>query len=585
MLIAWTTLALLVLLFGYYAAAAWYLPRGAGPDSLAHFDVARFIYDNGRLARFPEDADRLKFTPYGTTRATRPPLSYMVSAALARALQRDGDLIKELRLGSGLLCALAAAMTFLGLWLLYERYWLALGGALLFGLLPQLAFIAAYTNDDSGAIFSATALVLSMILLLRNGLTVGTGAVFGLSIGLVLLSKYTAWLLLPLAGCFVVPYLWRLRAGSIKFIAVIALCAVVGGGWWALSNMARYGLDDPLMFGVASELIETRASIPNPEQRGYLSRGIGVVDLVLRNHMNFIGESFKSTIGNLDWLRLRLGWPQYLLYLIVFVTALAYVPLHLAAGWVARLRGEPRSEAASVTFLYLILLLMILFQVVMYVRFNLYHDVQVQGKYILPALFPVLILFAAALKALNDRVAERVRFPEAAVKPMLLVAAFAVILGSHVHALTRYVIPYYYQNPYAFRTSDFHYLDLRDLDFLKSSHQLELETAEGGLALRSLGRDPQLLLKARYCKWLGANSILHVVLDAERGGTFKIYIDEGQGFNEDASYALRYAAGSNHLILPFGIHGCRRIRLDPATEAAHLAVERIGFASMQILEN
>ena len=42
--------ALFLLFLSYYVFTAWHLPRGAGPDSSAHYDVAKFIYENGRLA-------------------------------------------------------------------------------------------------------------------------------------------------------------------------------------------------------------------------------------------------------------------------------------------------------------------------------------------------------------------------------------------------------------------------------------------------------------------------------------------------------------------------------------------------------
>ena len=68
-----------------------------------------------------------------------------------------------------------------------------------------------------------------------------------------------------------------------------------------------------------------------------------------------------------------------------------------------------RMRPAGTTWFYGILFLMTVFQIIMYIRFNLYHDVQVQGKYLLPAFFPVLILFSAALVEIGDGMADRVR--------------------------------------------------------------------------------------------------------------------------------------------------------------------------------
>ncbi len=578
-----TALLLLLVFCIYYAVAAWHLPRGAGPDSEAHYDVARFVYEKGRLAVLPDDAGSLLLTPYGTTRALRPPLSYLVAAGMAGLIHESGDsLFKSLRFGSALLCALAVMLTFLGLILLYERYWLALAGALLFGLLPQLAFIASYTNDDSGAIFAGTALAFSIILILRYGLTVRTSVAFGLATGLVLLSKFTAWVLLPAAAVFILPRLVQLRGRAIKLAAVLAITALIGGGWWIVFNMIHYGVDDPLLTRASRNLSQQHATIANPENRGYASRGIGASQLIIQNYKNFIGESFKAVVGNLDWLRLRVGWPQYLLYGLLFVMGMLYFPFRLIARNIRYGVKREVAEPDGATFFYLVLFFMLLIQIVMYVRFNLYHDVQIQGKYLLPVLLPMLVLSMAALTATFKVVDDWILQPEAVLKGALGVLAFVIIIGTHVHALTAYVIPYYFQQPLNFRTSRLQYLDFSNLDFVKAARDVELSVSPSGLLVKSMDNDPQIVLKNRYCKWLAPNSIAHIVLHAERVGHFKIYIDQGNGFRERSVHSRRYAVGSNHLIIPFGTKRCKAIRLDPAVEAGEIVLKRVGFASMSI---
>jgi 4-amino-4-deoxy-L-arabinose transferase-like glycosyltransferase len=575
--------ALFILFFSYYVFTAWHLPRGAGPDSGAHYDVAKFIYENGRLAVVPEDVDRLALTPYGSTRALRPPLSYLVSAGVAGAVGAAGSsTFVNLRFGSGLLCAFAVLLSFIGLWLLFERYWLALAGSLLFGLLPQLAFIASYTNDDSGAIFSATALVFAMILVLRKGLSGRSSIVFGISAGLVLLSKFTAWLLLPLAAGFLVPYLWRSRRFGANYMAAIAVAVVVGGGWWILFNIYHYGIDDPVLAQVSTRLSEQRAVLQDAGNRGYVSRGVGLSELILHNYKNFIGETFKATVGHLDWLRIRLGWPQYALYALIFGIGFIYLPFRLVREWIGTSSRYDPHEAGGTTWFYCTLFLMTVFQIIMYIRFNLYHDVQVQGKYLLPAFFPVLILFSAALVEFGDGIAGRVRNSASASKIVLGVLCFAIIIGSHIHGLRAYVVPYYFPQPLVFRMSTFHYVDLTNLKFVKASQDVRLRTGPEGLTAESLGIDPQIRLKDKLCKRVTVNSIIHVVLHAEKKGDLKIYIDEGKGFSESNVQGRRYGPGENHIIIPMGFARCRAIRLDPASEPGTVVIERVGIASLHI---
>lgn len=579
-----TSVVLFLLFLVYYIFTAWHLPRGAGPDSGAHYDAARFIYENGRLAIIPDDVDQLNLTPYGSTRALRPPLSYLVSAGVARMTANIGhdSTFINLRFGSGLMCAAAAAFFFLGLWLLFEHYWIALVGTLLFGLLPQLAFIASYVNDDSGAIFSGTLLMFALIRVLVRGLNTGTAVVFGLAAGLVLLSKFTAWLMLPLAACFMLPFLWRAPLRGARYIAVICVAVVIGGGWWVIFNMSHYGIDDPLLSRVSTRLSEQRAVIADAGHRGYVSKGIGLSDLVLDNYKNFLGESYKATVGHLDWLRIRLGWLQYGLYAIVFLIGISYLPLRKIRDWVGVSDRYDPGEPAAAGWFYWILFLMVLFQLAMYVRFNLYHDVQVQGKYLLPVLAPLLTLFSAALAVTVDFAGDRsrgvVRLPGA----VWVVLFVGVIMGSHLHALNAYVVPYYYQDPYVYRLSPFRYLNIRKLDFVKASKDLTLTPGKPGLSVESFGADPWIELKDTYCSWVPVNVIIHVVLRAEEIGELKIYVDQGDGFSEQSATSWRYGRGDNHLIMPMGVSACRAIRIDPASAPGKLVIKRIGFAPIHI---
>ena len=83
----------------------------------------------GRLAILPEDASKLQFTAYGSTRALRPPLSYIVAAGAAQSLSWTGIELQILfRAGSALLCALTLGLTFSALSRHLNNRWLALSG-------------------------------------------------------------------------------------------------------------------------------------------------------------------------------------------------------------------------------------------------------------------------------------------------------------------------------------------------------------------------------------------------------------------------------------------------------------------------
>ena len=178
---------MVIAFFAYYLPPALALPYGAGPDYAARFDGARFIFSEGRLAILPEDASKLQFTAYGSTRALRPPLSYIVAAAGAKSLSWTGIELQMLfRVGSALLSALTLGLVFSALNRHLNNRWFALSGVLLVGLLPQFAFIGSHLNDDRAAIFSVTFLIYCLIRLLHEPVSPSRALLPGLAIGLVI---------------------------------------------------------------------------------------------------------------------------------------------------------------------------------------------------------------------------------------------------------------------------------------------------------------------------------------------------------------------------------------------------------------
>jgi len=182
----------------YYLVTAMALPYGAGPDYTAHLDGAHFIFDEGRLATLPADEERLHFTVYGSTRALRPPLPYIVAAAAAHSLNWTGiDLHLLFRAGPALLSALTLGLIFATLRLYFNNNWYALGGVLLVGLMPQFAFIASHLNDDCAAIFSVTLTLYCLVRLLHEKSTPGLAAMTGIAIGFLALRRYCSGRLCP----------------------------------------------------------------------------------------------------------------------------------------------------------------------------------------------------------------------------------------------------------------------------------------------------------------------------------------------------------------------------------------------------
>lgn len=586
-----STLIVFLLAVSYYSYTSKNLPIGAGPDSSANYDAVKFYYQHKRLAVFPEDQDKVTYSPYGTTRLVRPPFSFILSALLVHASPfKVESYAVAFRAGSVLLCALTVALTFLGLRCYFENNWYASLGSVLIGLLPQFAFIASHVNDDSGGIFSATLLIGAFIYIHRRGVSILSVSFMGASIGLILLSKFSAWLLLPSAIIFALSFIRIEREDSVKYAATILAIIIIAGGWWVLYNTYHYGIDDPTALKINQEIAKEHRTLPPSMGQGFASKGVGFYQLIINNHRNFIGASFEATIGHLDWLRLRVGPLQYGLYLIVVIIATFYFFMrliifstHLATRTLEKFDNREFAFEA-------ILFFAILFQIFMFIWRNVYQDIQIQGKYILPVFLAVLILFLSAIRWLVQEIVRQLE--KHSLEAFWLTSRNLIQIGAvgsilfvvyvHLNGLFNYVIPFYSPPAYSLHTGTLRYVDLSKRNWTHASKDIKIEVVDGKWDITSSGTDPYLLLPAKVCEKLGNNFLVQVRFYAEKRGRFQAFVDDGSGFSERKADRIGYHTGNNTILLGLSAEHCEAIRLDPMTDKGHMTINEIAVSRLII---
>jgi len=578
----------------YYLATATALPYGAGPDYDAHFDGARFIYTEGRLAVLPEDISKLQFTAYGSTRALRPPLSYLVAAAAAKALSWTGIELQMLfRVGSALLCALTLGLVFSAASRYLNDRWLALGGALLVGLLPQFAFIASHFNDDSAAIFSVTFLIYCLIRLLREPVGPSLALLTGLALGLVILSKFTAWLFLPVAGLALMLFARPPSGRWWLSLTIAGVGIMLGGGWWIGFNIWHYGWSDPLLFNIGKTISAQFIKIDPDQVRGFAAEGISFADLVLGDYKNFVDETLIAAIGNLDWLRLRLGLPQYSLYTFVLVVGIIYVPVRWIRAALSGLRGRSQTDSRRLLFDSLLLLAVVV-QFFIYALYEWQKEVQVQGKYLLPIVICPVVLFLSWVQDVSLSEPFR-RWRPALVFgstlggvriPVLLLIALGTVVAVHVDGLRRFVIPYYDPPTRLLGLADFKPLDLTSTAAILSTFNLELTASDDGWHIHTTTKDSQIELDASVCRYFQANNLIQIRMHSSGPGTLQLFWSNGAGFADrmgESSTTAKFDSGESALMLAAGIGDCKRLRLDPTNVSAQdIVLRSISVAPLSI---
>ena len=586
------SVSVFVIFFSYYFISSNILPKGAGPDWKSNTDVAQFIYENGRLAVLPEDEKALHFTVYGGTRALRPPLSYIVSAIAARAFSFTGlDLFVLFRKGSALLCALAVALTFYGLSLYFSSYRIGLLSASIIGLMPQYTFIASYTNDDSGAIFSATLMLVVLIRIYRYGVNNTNAALFGLALGLVILSKMSAWLLLPFVILFLIIYIREPVRLLLRYSAIAGVVFMFSGGWWLALNMYNYGIDAPLLTTVYKTSAQQHRRLPPDQGVGYAAQGIGFYQLLVKNQGNFLGETAKSAIGNMDWLQLRVGPLQYGVYLLIFYSGLLYYFFSLTGYLFRRIMKKQVNEDQAKKLIFESLLVgIIIFQIIMYTWTNIYNDIQIQGKYLIPVFLAVLTLFFSATLQLSSATAHLGSRASAAGYSLnagttrnifTFMSAMILIIFIHWQAWVDYVIPFYNPPAYDVRVGEFREEPL-ELTLKQSAVNMQINKNVHGLKLISTGGDPKVILGQKICSSIKGNALLRLELRARNAGVLQIFIDEGIGYTEKYSYTARYREGDNILLVPVTSGHCQNVRLDPFVDDGTIILKSLQIAPMVI---
>ena len=423
--------------FAYYAFGAYNLPPKAGPDYGGSRAAADFYLKKERLATFPEDESMMKFSVYGNSRLLRPPMAFASAATIAKAngstVDDGSERFYYYRLASAAFGALTLVMVFATLLLLFKSIYVATFGVLMVGLLPQFAFVSMYLNDDSVSILAVSFIVFIMSWIIKSGLSTRRTIMFALAIGFAVISKKSAWVFMPIAILFYLIYVLRFNKDFFRNHFLMIFAFIIAGGWWLGFNMFHYGLNDPFLFNIGAEITERYVEI-DLSKYGFQAQGVGVSNLLLDNHKGFIFESYYAVVGYLGWLEIRLGIVQYGFYLVLVLGLVGNIAFLMSETILTKLKDR------QVQFEWL-LYLAIGLQIFAYTWVNVYRDIQIQGKYLLPIILPMLILgLSFYIKMFGNSSQRRTSVSRSMLLFLILLAPIAV----HLHAIAEYVIPFYW---------------------------------------------------------------------------------------------------------------------------------------------
>ena len=255
----------------------------------------------------------------------------------------------------------------------------------------HVAMTASVNNDTLAELLIAIGVFGLLGHLEEDKQSASSWALTGLVVGLGLVTKFQAYILLPLAGSVWLWGSWRARRLAWRpALAGLLPALLLSLPWW-LRNAALYGFSDPLGLQRHNAIVtgqpRTTAWIASYGWSAYLERFV-----------NFTFESFWGVFG---WLGVFLDNRIY--------QALALLTLLVMAGFVWqvwRWRQGREPLAPHQKHGLMLLALQVLLVVLAFVWYNLTF-VQHQGRYLFPALVPISIGFALGVESLLTKDGSR----------------------------------------------------------------------------------------------------------------------------------------------------------------------------------
>lgn len=393
-------------------------PPWQAPDEPAHYNYVKYLTTTGQFPvlhpgdyphAYLEEIKARSFPPDMPIEPIRyefhqPPLYYALAAPIYAL---TGGALLPLRLfsvalGAGIIVAAYA----IARRALPVAPWIALGAAAFVAFLPQhLATVSQVGNDVLAELLAA----LVLLILIASPCpgepwTLGRRVGLGLLLGLTLITKTTAYVVLPLVLAVMI---WRWVCERASFRRISLDAATVWGPAllialpWYARNVAIYGWPDVLGLMRHDDVV-----VGQLRTATYLAQN-GAGEYVER-----LSEfTFKSFWGVFGWLGIFMDSRSYL--------ALALITLIVLGGLLFRALIWPRrggSAAKRAAYAPVVapmeaganrtLLVLMLFTLLAYGWYNV-QFVQHQGRYLFTALIPVAIGFAIGWdEAISPRTAR-----------------------------------------------------------------------------------------------------------------------------------------------------------------------------------
>jgi 4-amino-4-deoxy-L-arabinose transferase-like glycosyltransferase len=369
------------------------------PDEWQRFDVVNFIF---KYRELPITGDmRLQYGGYGITYASTPYFPYMISGGLCILFDTIG-IGMEPYLVARLLSVISGVVTVYFCWLISNKIFRNKKVKYFFPIfvmfMPQFAFVCGYVNQDSFTIMLTAIVIYLWLLGIETNWKTKVVVATGITLGVVMLSYLNGYSII-VATLVVVLISYKNKMSKeflYKFLICIGVMFLVCG-WFFIRNAYINNGD---FLGLSySKVVAEELAIPSyrPSNRVSLNaKGVGFAEMLFSS--DWMVTSFKSfwgLFGSMDRL-MPAGF-----YFFFFILSLFAFGGAFAKAKDVILKGF---NTYKNYFFYIGLLVSVIISIILHMYYSLYSDYQPQGRYMFPALIPILIIMC---RGMDEAISEK----------------------------------------------------------------------------------------------------------------------------------------------------------------------------------
>lgn len=423
------SMTILFVMLAFILMTIWAMtqPFGAGPDERMRYLVVEYICKHhGALPKGDDPAVRNEV--WGISYAYYPIISYMISAAFIRFFGLFVDLgysaFKVARMADVLFATGAAYFIVKASGKLFpkkkyaeEVRWLFVAMA---GFMPQAIFMGTYVNTDSLALLSAAVILYAWASYLREDWTWKNCMILAVGMAVCALSYYNAygWILCSFFFFCLTILLCREETFGqrVRFLfsrgVVIASVTILLCGWWFIRNAILYD-GDFLGRKACTECAEKYAQkdyrpslYPTPEKLGWTWKDIIFYQDPGWYH-NWALTVCVSFIGTFGLMEIYMPYTISKMYIVFFAVGTLSVffvrgtfnfkknfySVHkkTVSGDVWKIKANVVSKQWNAEGIFhFMMMLLVIIPVILLMYYVYYNDNQAQGRYLMPALYPLM---------------------------------------------------------------------------------------------------------------------------------------------------------------------------------------------------